>query len=246
MWANRIRSKLLPASSYVLGLAILAGAAPLAGDAQQASLHDQLEEVVREHVAAGFRQAGLEGELVAIHLPANVAHMSAAAAIKPLRTFTPREAAGRYVIPLEITSPGGKIMKLNATAECVAVVHGWAVRLPTKRGTRLDKKDFERKTIRVTRREKEFFTDGELPANFQLTTHLAAGNFLRMHHLEMIPVVQRGEQVEIHFRRQSITLISPGKARRKGNIGDTIPVVASVTGKRLYGRLVAPGKVVVE
>ena len=246
MLADQIGSRALPAPLYVLGLAILMAAAPLAGDASLAPLHDQLEEVVRKHVAAGFRQAGLEGELVAIHLPANVAPIGAATDIKPVRSFIPRKAAGRYVIPLEITLPGGQLMKVNATVECVAVVHGWAVRLPTKRGTRLETKDFIRKTIRVTRREKEFFTDGEIPDNFQLTTHLSAGDFLRMHHLETIPAVVRGEQIEIHFRRHSITLISPGKARRQGNIGDTIPVVASVTGKRFYGRLVAPGKVVVE
>ena len=243
---NQVWSQALPVPLYVLGLAILIVAAPLAGDASPAPLHDHLEEVVRKHVTAGFRQAGLEGELVAIHLPANMAPLRTATAIKPMRRFIPREAAGRYVIPLEITLPGGNAVKVNATVECVAVVHGWAVRMPTKRGTRLDQKNFTRKTIRVTRREKDFFTDGELPENYQLTTHLAAGDFLRMHHLETIPAIQPGEHVEIHFRRKSITLISPGKARRGGNIGDTIPVVASVTGKRLYGRLVAPGIIIVE
>lgn len=59
-------------------------------------------------------------------------------------------------------------------------------------------------------------------------------------------MVRRGEQVMIHFRRRNLILVSPGKTRREGNVGDLIPVVASVTGKRLFGRLVSPGIVVVE
>jgi flagella basal body P-ring formation protein FlgA len=59
-------------------------------------------------------------------------------------------------------------------------------------------------------------------------------------------VVNQGDQVTIRLSRDSVTLTSPGQARRDGRIGDIIPVVVGVSGKRLMGRLVAPGIVLVE
>ena len=221
-------------------------AAQTAGGPAHVPLRQMLETAVRRHVAEGFEKTGLPGELVAVHLPANLTGLHTAVDIKPLRRFLPNKAAGRYVIPLEITLSSGRPLKVNVTAECVAIVRGWAVRWPLGRGTHLGEEQFERKTIRVTRREQNYFTANEMPAGLQLTTSLAGGMLLQAHHLEAIPAVQSGESVEIHFRRRSLTLISPGKARREGNIGELIPVVATVTGKRLYGRLVAPGIVVVE
>ncbi len=218
----------------------------LAGAVPKATIRERLEEAVSQQVMEGFRKAGLMAEVVAVHLPTNVDKLDPDAAIRPLRAFLPRKAAGRYVISLEVTPLKGAAVKVNTTVECVAVVEGWAVRFPLKRGTLIEPEDFQRKKIRVTRREQEYFTADSLPGGYQMSTSLSQGQLLQFHHLEKVPVVQRGEQVMIHFRRTNLTLISPGKARREGNIGDLIPVVASTTGKRLYGRLVSPGIVVVE
>ncbi len=243
--------KRYPPGAITLALALLAVLTAASGarpgtERTPSSLREQVEEAVRQHVAAGYERAELAGELVAIHLPSHIAGLGGAAAIKPLRSFIPEQAAGRYVIPLEVTFADGGQRKINITAECVAVVQAWAVRRPLKRGTSLEAQQFDRRTIRVTRRERDYFTGDEIPAGFQLTTGLSAGMLLKAHHLEPVPAVQRGGEVAIHLRRQTLTLISPGKARREGNIGDIIPVVATTTGKRLYGRLVSPGLVVVE
>jgi len=217
-----------------------------AGTGQRATIRDRLQEAVCRQVMEGFRKADLMAEVVAVHLPRNVDELDPDAAIRPLRAFLPRKAAGRYVIPLEITPHEGAAVKVNTTVECVAVVEGWAARFPIKRGSLIEPENFQRKQIRVTRREQEYFTADSVPEGYQMSTSLAQGQLLQFHHLEEVPVVQRGEQVMIHFHRRSLTLISPGKARREGNIGDLIPVVANATGKRLYGRLVSPGIVVVE
>ena len=214
--------------------------------APRTTLRDRLEEAVRQQVMEGFRKTDLMAEVVAVHLPPNVDRLDPDAALRPLRAFLPRKAAGRYVIPMEIIPQEGAAVKVNTTVECVAVVEGWAARFPMKRGTLIEPEDFQRNKIRVTRREQDYFTADSLPEGFQLSTSVAQGQLLQFHHLEEVPAVQRGEQVMIHFRRRNLTLVSPGKARREGSIGDLIPVVASATGKRLYGRLVSPGIVVVE
>lgn len=210
------------------------------------ALEDRLERAVRRQVMQGFKQANLPGELVAIHLPPNIENLDPNSAIKPLAKFVPKKAAGRSVVPMAVTSAGGQLVKINITIETVAVVNGWTTILPIKRGSRLRPEQFERKTIRVTRREQDYFTSESLPEGYQLSTSLAPGRLLQFHHLELVPDVYRGEHVMIYFRRKHVTLVSPGKARRSGHIGDIIPVVATVTGKRLYGRLESPGIVVVD
>jgi len=206
----------------------------------------RLEEVVRSHVLKGFTQANIEAEVVAVHLPPNMPELDPSAEIRPQRTFLPTKGAGRYVVPVLVSRPHDRPVKLNPTVETVAVVHGWAARLPMKRGDLLDGDDFQRKTIRVTRREEIYFTEKFFPEGYQLSSSLAQGRLLQFHQIEEVPAVKPGETVMIYFRRNGITLISPGKVRRKGRIGDLVPVIAQVSGKRLWGRLEAPGIIVVE
>ncbi|UCD38214.1 MAG: flagellar basal body P-ring formation protein FlgA [Fidelibacterota bacterium] len=209
-------------------------------------LRDRVEQVVYDHVREGFERGGLRGEVVAIQMPSIVAEMHPSAAIRPLRTFTPQKAAGRYVIPVEVAPESSAPTKVSVTVECVALINAWEACFPIKRGSPLKPRDFQRKLIRVTKRERDYIVADSLPEGYQLNASLTQGQLLQFHHLEEIPIVQRGEQVMIHVHRQNLTLVSPGKARREGGIGDLIPVVASATGKRLYGRLVSPGIVVVE
>lgn len=246
MPANRRSPDRMLSAVLLAGIICILAGGLQAGTVQSATIRDRLQEAVCQQVMEGFRKADLRAEVVAVHLPPNIDKLDPDAAIRPLRVFLPRRAAGRYVIPLEITPHEGAAVKVNTTVECVAVVEGWAARFPIKRGSLIEPENFQRKQIRVTRREQEYFTADSVPEGYQMSTSLAQGQLLQFHHLEEVPVVQRGEQVMIHFRRTNLTLISPGKARREGNIGDLIPVVAKATGKRLYGRLVSPGIVVVE
>jgi flagella basal body P-ring formation protein FlgA len=231
---------------FTLVALVCAAAESLHAESGAARIRNRIENVVRNHVHKGFQKANLKGEVVAIHLPSFVVGFDTDVKIRTIRTFTPSTAAGRYVIPLEIDHDGGAPEKINVTVESMAVVEGWAARFPLKRGDLIETEQFERKDIKVTRREHEFFNWDSIPSGYQLSTNLAQGQLLQFHHLDEVPAVRQGQEVMIHFQRNSVTLISPGKTRGEGKIGDMIPVVASVTGKRLYGRLVAPGILIVE
>ncbi len=232
-----------------LGLLAVSLAIPfglLSAGASREAFDGRLEAALRDHVTAGLHQANLSGEVATVQLPANLGEYPPAAGIRPLHSFLPDKAAGRYIIPMEISPPGVRPVRIYATVETVALVNGWEALLPLKRGDPLDPKRFKRKTARVDRRERDYYTAASLPEGYQICARLAPGDLLRYHHIEEAPAVKRGEDVTIYYQRSSITLISPGKARRRGRVGDIIPVIAAVTGKRLYGRLMAPGIIVVE
>ncbi len=210
------------------------------------SLESRLEGALAEHVTAGLRRANLSGEVAVVQLPANMGNYPPGSGIRPLRSFLPAKAAGRFVIPMEISPPNVRPVRIYATVETVALIHGWAAKMPLKRGDPLDEDKFKRTTARVSRGEKEYFIGTTLPEGYQMSARLAPGDMLRYHHLEEAPAVKRGEAVTIYYKRNSITLVSPGRARRKGQLGDVIPVIAAVTGKQMFGRLDAPGIIVVE
>ena len=210
------------------------------------SLDSRLENRVRQHIQEGFQKSAMEAEIIAVQLPRMIVEFPSASSIRMVRDFVPTRAAGHFAVPVELKPPGGKPVRLTASVECVAVVHAWAARLPLQRGSDLKLEDFERKTIRIMGREEQYYTAEDFPDEYSLSTSLTAGQILQFHHLEPKPVIRQGDQVTIQLTRESITLISPGQARRDGRIGDLIPVIVGVSGKRLMGRLVAPGIVVVE
>lgn len=232
--------------TFILVALVCAAAEILRAESGAARIRTRIESVVRNHIDEGFQKANLRGEIVAIHLPSHVADLDPEIKIRTVRTFIPSTAAGRYVIPLEVDHIGGAPEKINVMVESMAVVEGWVARFPLKRGDLLKIEQFERKSIKVAHREREFFNWDSLPSGYRLNTNLAQGQMLQFHHLDEVPAVLQGEDVMIHFQRNSVTLISPGKTRREGKIGDKIPVVATSTGRRLFGRLVAPGIVIVE
>ena len=227
-------------------IALLLAAVAIAPARGEDDLRSRLKKAVRSHVQEGLAKAGLVGEVTQIQLPARSADMQPGSTLKPLRAFIPARAAGRYIIPMEIIPPEGRPFKLYVAVTTVAVVEGWTTRFALKRGAALESGQFYRKTVRVATREADYVQEDLLPEQYQLTTSLKPGQLLRHHYIEPVPAVNIGDQVTIYFKSDTITLVSPGKARRKGRIGEIIPVVATATGKRFFGRLTSPGVVVVE
>ncbi len=209
------------------------------------ALAEQIEAVVREHTTLGLEEAGLQGEIIAVHLPRNLPTGTREVSIKPLRKFMPQHAAGRFIVPLDIIT-GNSAVKINVTVETVALLNGWEAREPMKRGTALSAQNFKRKIFRVRQRENEFFVGQGLPQNRRLAASIEGGHMLKYQHIELTPAVVRGEKVTIQYKLNNLLLSSPGKVRRDGQIGDLIPVIATETGKQMDGRLQADGIVVIE
>ncbi|MCH7575649.1 MAG: flagellar basal body P-ring formation protein FlgA [Candidatus Marinimicrobia bacterium] len=214
--------------------------------ANESSLSRHITAQVRAHVEAGLTAAGLHGEITSIVLPVAAAQLPADSRVRPIRRFIPNRAAGRHIIPLEVTRPGAPSTKINVTVSTVAVIVGWTTAYAVKRRDALEPSQFTRKTIRVNGRESDYIQAEALPENYQLASTIKPGQLLKHFQIEPIPDVNSGDEVTIYFKYNTITLVSPGKARRRARVGETLPVVATATGKRFYGVLVSPAVVIVE
>ncbi len=211
------------------------------------TFRDKMERIVRNDVKSALKAAGLNGEVIGINLPRNMPEFALNSQIRPVIKYIPEKAATRTVLQYNIIEPGKRPAKVNAIVQTVAKVYGWVAVVPLKRGDELKPGDFRREMATVSYREEEYYADDQFLEGYELNTRLTQGQMLQFHHIKIKTAVKSGDAVMIHFRRSSrLTLISPGKVRRHGQIGDMIPVIATVTGKRLRGRLVSPGIVVVE
>ncbi|MCH8326921.1 MAG: flagellar basal body P-ring formation protein FlgA [Candidatus Marinimicrobia bacterium] len=214
--------------------------------AEASSLSERITARVRSHIEAGLTHAGLHGEITSIVLPAAAAKLAVDSQVRPIRRFMPDRAAGRHIIPLEITPPGGPSTKINVTVSTVAIIVGWTTAYTVKRGNALLPQQFTRKTVRVKGRESDYIQEETLPDNYQLAATIKPGQLLKHFQIEPVPDVNSGDEITIYFKYNTITLVSPGKARRRARIGETLPVVATATGKRFYGVLISPTVVIVE
>ncbi len=85
---------------------------------------------------------------------------------------------------------------------------------------------------------------GEL-INYTAIREIRTGEPIRISYLRKIPLVRRGDEVEILFRRGNIEIRLYGEAMDTGFYGDVIRVKVSGGDRVLRGRVVSEGSVVV-
>ncbi len=91
-------------------------------------------------------------------------------------------------------------------------------------------------------------TDGLLVGRERLTgccatRDLAPGDELRESDLRPIPLVRRGEPVELVIRRGGVAVSVTAEARQDGRLGQVVSVRNSLNGEVVAGRVAGPGRV---
>ena len=109
----------------LLAVALTIPSGLMSAGSSRETFNSRLEAALRDHVMGGLRHANLSGEVAAVQLPANLGAFPRDAGIRPLRSFLPDKAAGRYIIPMEISPPGERPVRIYPAVETVALVYGW-------------------------------------------------------------------------------------------------------------------------
>ena len=102
---------------------------------------------------------------------------------------------------------------------------------------------FER--IYMKRCPKREIDNPEELINYVAMRAIHKGELVRKSLLKREPLVRRGEQVNVVFRRGNLEISFTGEALENGFLGDVIRVKSSNTGKILRGRVVSEGSVLV-
>jgi flagella basal body P-ring formation protein FlgA len=86
-------------------------------------------------------------------------------------------------------------------------------------------------------------TDSRALAGMRAARDLAPGEVLDQRHLEPVPLVERGERVDLVVRRGSIEAVVRAECRQDGLLGETVSVINELTGRPVVARVAGPGVV---
>ena len=89
----------------------------------------------------------------------------------------------------------------------------------------------------ITQLRHGYFTDVDALGNMRTRRSVVAGDVLTRNHVEVIPVINRGDEVELVARTNSLAISALGQAMQDGGIGERIRVKNSDSGKVLYGQI---------
>ena len=89
----------------------------------------------------------------------------------------------------------------------------------------------------ITQSRHGYFTDIDALGDMRTRRSVVAGDVLTRNHVEVIPVINRGDEVELVARTNSLAISAIGQAMQDGGIGERIRVKNSDSGKVLYGQI---------
>ena len=90
----------------------------------------------------------------------------------------------------------------------------------------------------ITQLRHGYFYEVEALRDMQTRRSLMAGNVLTRNHVELIPVIHRGDEVVLVARSNMLAVSARGEAMQEGGIGERIRVKNSDSGKVIYGQIV--------
>jgi len=90
----------------------------------------------------------------------------------------------------------------------------------------------------TTRLRESAFSSLDAIVGTRTQRYVQRGEMLTEHVLEPIPVVERGEEVNMHFMKENLEIVLPGKAREDGLVGDEIRVKCLETGKSFEAEII--------
>jgi len=103
---------------------------------------------------------------------------------------------------------------------------------------------------------KKFSPESDLPRNFipaseeleglRVRRTLSQEQVLCWHHLEEIPLVERGDRISLQLNSSGLTITVPGEALEDGNFGEEIRVRNYFNGEIIRGRVARDGTVEIE
>jgi flagella basal body P-ring formation protein FlgA len=105
-----------------------------------------------------------------------------------------------------------------------------------RQGELLSPEDFSLIEREITRKSSNPVRTAEEAAYKKLKRNVKAGQILTLDHLEIPPLIERGDEITLIVQYKGIRVSCPGKAWEKGRLGDRI-MVRNQYGKNLVGEV---------
>ena len=168
----------------------------------------------------------------------NIAYKVTAADNQPLK--------GKCSIAVEFNVNGFDQKKIWATVVIEVLGPVVVTRKPLGRYKPIDESDIELKTMDLADLPEGVITDPEAVLGQRTTRAIGAQVPLRADSVELPPLVKRGDLVQIIAESRGLKITTRGQVKKKGRLGEQIPVINLDSKKVLYARVIDANTVKVD
>jgi len=205
----------------------------------------EIEEIVSGFLLQNTGQENRNIRIKEIRVPEEVvlskgqiSYKVTAADKQPLR--------GKCSIAVEFSVNGYDQKKIWATVAIEVLGPVVVTRKPLGRYKPIDEDDIELKTMDLSDLPDDVITDPEAVLGKRTTRAIGAQVPLRADTIELPPLVKRGDLVVIIAEAKGLKITTRGQVKKKGRLGEQIPVVNLDSNKVLYARVIDANTVKVE
>jgi flagella basal body P-ring formation protein FlgA len=153
---------------------------------------------------------------------------------------------GKCSVAVEFSVNGYDQKKIWATVTIEVLGPVVVTRKPLGRYKPIDEDDIELKTMDLSDLPDDVITDPEAVIGKRTTRAIGAQVPLRTDTVELPPLVKRGDLVVIIAESKGLKITTRGQVKKKGRLGEQIPVVNLDSNKVLYARVIDANTVKVD
>ena len=204
-------------------------------------LQNMVSDYLAKNLLAGMPDANIQEIRVAepVELPAGRITYT----VHPTRNA---ETIGKIPLTINFDVNGKFCKKVWATATVEVISNVVVAKKPLGRFKPITEDDIEVQKMDLADLPSDVIRDPEAVLGKRTKRAIGAQTVLRPHLVELPPVVKRGDVVVIVAETEGLKVTALGEVKKKGRIGERIPVINFDSRKVLYARVVDANTVKIE
>lgn len=162
-----------------------------------------------------------------------------------IRAANHKRILGRAVFVVSVQGRAGDLFEQWVSADVSWILEVVVSGRKLRRLDVIEAEDIHLQTIRLRRVRSRYISDLQEVIGKRLTQSLRKGTPIRGDQLEITPLVRRGDRVTITVRSQGLQIVTLGKAKQDGHLGEMIRVMNLDSKKTVLAEVVDSGDVLI-
>ncbi len=152
---------------------------------------------------------------------------------------------GRAVFVLRIQGLNGAPLEQWVSADVSQIVEVVVAARKLSRLDVIEAEDIHLQSMQIRRVRRPYLSKPQEVLGKRLRQSLRKGMPIRGDQLEIAPLVRRGDRVTITVRSKGLQIVTSGKAKQDGQLGEMIRVMNLESKKNVYAEVVNAGDVLI-
>ena len=198
----------------------------------------ELEMMVRDHLAATPMGQGEDVIVSAVDVPEDGVTLPKGDLAYDIETVRQSRLSGVQSLFLHFRVDGEPVKRLMVTAQLDVFRSVLVARHPLSRGQVLTRSDLDMQRVNIAGLPDDLVFRFEDAVGRQVRRRIGPRDVLRSDWIELPTIVDRGDRVLLVAEHNGLRITALGEVKRKGKLGERIPVLNISSNKSVYGHLV--------